>query len=628
MTIAEAIDQLSIQENFDYAYASDILDNNKKVEFSVENKTILQVLKLIIDNPKIKIKERNNQIIFNKNKEPSKSFIKSSQILEGVIRKDSDGSALEGAKIVEVHLKNTSTSDFKGKFSLLIDNPDQVLQLKVEAKGFHSKELRIRLNKEKHLSIKLKEILKRDTSSIQPLNSLTASLIEINAPHPSPIISIPTRLKTPTEPEDTLQKVTYNVGVLPPISTNGENAKNIINRFSLNFLFDYSAGIDGIGVSQLFNYYRFNSNGISVAGLGNYYGGNVRGIGFAGLVNIVDKNTTGFQFAGLLNSSWGSLYGMQFSGLANHIHGEAKGMQFSGIYNHVGYGGELFQFAGILNRSSSDIKFGGQFSGIANFNSGKINLGAQWAGIININGKRLNGSQIAGIINLTPDTVAGAQITTLLNVSSRLEGVQIAAFHNFTHKEAHGLQLALTNFNKELHGVQIGLLNYTKNLSGVQLGFINISDTISKGVPIGIFSFVRKGLRQAEVFFDTDDFQNIGIRTGTNWFYNMIYGGYNNEDDRSIWRIGYGVGTQHRLLKKFDVNLEYMSWRLDQEGLNDHISVLNQGKIKLHYGLTKHLGIYAGGVVNAYSTNTFNEATEKPILNIQSDPKDQIIEGD
>ena len=581
VSVSDAIELLSEQENFDYSYASSIFTSNKKVEKDFSNRSIKSILKEIVDQKNIRIREKKNHLFFVKVKSQEKEFIKSSHQLSGVILNEKTHLPIHGAIIRDKHLMYSARSQAEGQFSLTVNNPDQVLLLTVYAENYYSKDLRIRLNAEKHLAIKLREIpIERDTSQVQ-LQSKSSPLLVSNSSNFNPFIVVPEKYKTVLSQKDSIRLTPLNLGLFPPLNTNNDSVAYIMNNFSFNAFFDYSAGIDGIGISSLFNYYRFNSNGISIGGLANYYGGNIKGIGIAGLVNLVEKNTTGFQFAGLLNNSMGSFYGMQFSGLASFINGQAMGMQFSGLYNYLKYGGQVYQFSGLLNQSNHEITYGMQVSGLANTNLGKLETGLQIAGLLNYNKKQVSGIQIAGGLNLLPDTLKGIQIAGLANTSKVSDGLQISGAINYNHDQLKGVQVAsFSNYTKSLKGLQIGVVNYTQNLNGFQLGIVNVSDTISWGAPIGLFSFVRKGLREIEFVYDVDDFKSVGIRTGVRQFYNMIYGGLNDSGSDLIAKYGYGVGTQFTLSKKTDLNLEYLASQVQQQNVGYHANVYTQVKLK------------------------------------------------
>ncbi|GAB3249261.1 hypothetical protein GCM10027347_06240 [Larkinella harenae] len=178
------------------------------------------------------------------------------------------------------------------------------------------------------------------------------------------------------------------IGIIPPLSTNGISNSVISNRFSLNLFGGYAAALDGVEFSGWFSLEK------------DY----VKGAQFSGILNGVGNEVDGAQFAGITNIVGGPLYGAQFSGITNVVAQHVKGVQAAGIANVTGGDVKGFQAAGIVNVTGGDVK-GAQISGIANIAESVD--GVQIAGIANV-AKRVKGTQI-GLINIA-ETVDGAQI--------------------------------------------------------------------------------------------------------------------------------------------------------------------------------------------------------------------------
>jgi len=167
--------------------------------------------------------------------------------------------------------------------------------------------------------------------------------------------------------------------------------------------------------------------------------------------------------------------------------------------NHKGI--ERSIMAGAVNVSSDTIR-GVQMAAFGNVASGKV-IGTQIAGAFNVNNGSVEGVQVSGLANVVTDTVQGSQIAGISNVVLHTEGFQGAGISNIS-KDVKGVQLAgcVNIAENEVEGAQLaGYFNYAKKLNGVQIGYINISDTVESGVPIGFFSYVRKGFHQVELSY-------------------------------------------------------------------------------------------------------------------------------
>lgn len=563
ISVREAIEKLSEQENFDYSYPTGIINEEKVIHLQFEREEIQNILKQIIQNPEISLKERRNQIFFRHHPKIKKRTISSSNILKGYIREANTGLPIANAKVSEKQTNLNTSANSKGYFNLKIDNPNQVLRLKIIAPGYQTKKINLKLNTEKSISVTLEKHL-RDSSTLSPLKSISPTIVQTPSFYDKKKLALQ-KLEKKTD-EDTLKVLPLNIGICPPLDLNNLHDQQAINNFSFNLLYNSSAGIDGIGISSLFNFYNYNSNGLQLAGLGNYTAGNIRGVSLGGLFNVALQSTTGFQFAGICNLSFNSLYGMQYAGIANLIDGEVYGIQFAGIYNHISKESYILQFSGIANQANNGIIQGAQVAGIVNSNWGELEEGAQISGIVNLNKRKINGAQIAGVANIANDTI---------------DGVQIAPF------------------------------NKSKVLNGLQIGVLNIADTIESGVSIGLFNYIKKGLRQLELEYNSNGFYSLHVKSGSSMFYNIIGVGLKPDATKHLPRISYGIGTQFSFFKSTHLNLEliqsvqenHLTDELDEVGLSVAVH------LKLRQGITKHISLF-GGVSSSFLNNYSPGLTE------------------
>lgn len=158
------------------------------------------------------------------------------------------------------------------------------------------------------------------------------------------------------------QSQKIHIGLLYPLSTNGTNAGNISNDFSLHAI---------TGLSK-------DENHLAIYGFAGVVKNNVNGVQLAGFANIVNNEVNGLQAAGFLNLTRVHTNGAQLSGFAN-ISGGLNGLQVAGFANVLRSNGSAKQIAGFANKAG-DIK-------------------SQIAGFINI-AQKVKGVQIAGFINI------------------------------------------------------------------------------------------------------------------------------------------------------------------------------------------------------------------------------------
>jgi hypothetical protein len=293
--------------------------------------------------------------------------------------------------------------------------------------------------------------------------------------------------------------------------------------------------------------------------------------------------------------------GIEIGALSNINREDVGNIQIAGISNHVGGNVKGFQVAGLTNTVKKDAD-GAQIAGITNHVGGKFE-GAQIAGILNQNKGNLIGTQIGGIMNIV-DTIKGWQIGGLANICESINGFQIGGLGN--HTEAFvGPQIAgLYNHTQYAKGVQVsGIFNKAKTMNGWQIGLLNVSDTIT-GIPIGIFSFVKKnGYKHLEIYKDEIFDANIRFTTGVRKFHTFIFAGVQPQitnDATKFYTFGYGIGSAFDLSKKLLLDIDLSSQNIAQKKWSD----LTNSNLKLYsgigYKIYKSISVAGGVSLNAY----------------------------
>jgi hypothetical protein len=264
----------------------------------------------------------------------------------------------------------------------------------------------------------------------------------------------------------------------------------------------------------------------------------------AGLFNIVGGNVSGVQIGGLYNSVLDSISGIQIAGLSNIVAKDMKGIQVAGLYNHSYH-----------------------------------SKGIQIAGLGSVNVKSCKGVAIGGLFNST----------------QKMDGVQLAGFANVNVKTTQGVQLAsIANFGgNEVRGLQIAALaNIAKKLKGVQIGFINVADT-SEGYSIGFLNIIRKGYHKVSI--STSELQHLTLayKSGNQRLYSILVMGFQLDSRQQSYSIGYGLGSDRALGKKFFLNPE-LTHQYFYTGNDEQQNLLSRLQINIKYRVGKSFEIYAG----------------------------------
>lgn len=182
-----------------------------------------------------------------------------------------------------------------------------------------------------------------------------------------------------------------HIGLVYPISTNGTNAINYKNKFSLHAIGGVSSGEEGFCASGMANYVNYDGNGVMAAGFANIIMDNAKGAQLAGFMNLVKHNTEGLQAAGFAN-----------------ISGNVRGAQLAGFINLAGENSTGLQAAGFMNLA-------------------KNIRGLQAAGFGN-NAVKVKGSQVAGFYNIAENV--NTQVAGFINIAKDVKGVQLSGFIN------------------------------------------------------------------------------------------------------------------------------------------------------------------------------------------------------
>jgi hypothetical protein len=332
---------------------------------------------------------------------------------------------------------------------------------------------------------------------------------------------------------------------ITPIGSNGHNSSITTNSLSFNLLYGVSGGVHGFEFGGLHNTTKGDVNGFQLGGLGNLTTGITKGVQFGGLYNV-DLNLSN---------------GVQFAGITNVIKGPSKGAHFAGITNFVSNESWAFQAGGIAN-----VTPGG-------------NHGAQLAGITNVNGLEGEGPQFAGLANFNQGRSSNFQAAGLINIST---------------KEVRGAQIA-------------GLVNYTKKLRGFQLALINVSDTVEKGIPLGLISVVKHGYYAFEIEANDAFWVNATYKMGVPKLYNIFTAGFKEQEGKKMWGVGFGFGSILPVGEKWGLNFDLTATHINEdEWWTEDLNLLNRLKINAWYDLGK-LKIYGGPSLNVHVSNLKDE---------------------
>lgn len=230
---------------------------------------------------------------------------------------------------------------------------------------------------------------------------------------------------------------------------------------------------------------------------------------------------------------------------------------------------------------------GVELSGAINIEKADVN-GVQIAGASNFVGGDLHGVQLAGASNHLKGTAEGIQIAGAFNQSGNTQGLQMSGAWNHTSDTVTGMQFS-------------GFWNYAGVLNGVQLGIVNYARSAEKGVPIGIFSYVKEGFHVLEL--GTNDLTPIQLsfKSGVPHYYTIMTSGI-KQGNHGFWTYGLGMGSQLIQKTKFSLDVSYQYSVL--QPLEKWVNIGNSSHMRFDvlagYKVWRKVQINAGPVLHWY----------------------------
>ncbi|MBE0646332.1 MAG: hypothetical protein IH596_00960 [Bacteroidales bacterium] len=225
--------------------------------------------------------------------------------------------------------------------------------------------------------------------------------------------------------------------------------------------------------------------------------------------------------------------------------------------------------------------------------------GAEFTGLVSVLKSDMRGAQFAGLGHVVLGEAKGLQCAGFTNITvGNNSGLQITGFGNVNTKDMKGLQIAgATNINAgHLKGTQIsGLFNFARKLNGVQIAPFNYVDSLERGVPIGVLSFVRNGYTGIEFAATETMYGVFSFKTGVRKFYNILSVGAAYRDNRIVWGWGYGLGGMIPLAEKWDLSIEGLCYQMNEgEWFTNRLNLLNKLQVAASWKLSKTVSLFGG----------------------------------
>ncbi len=463
--LEDVLGVLSNKGNFYFSYSSNIIRKDSVVSLKVVNKTIKQVLDVLLKG--YEYKENGNYIIIKKS--PARVTVVATQVvadkqytITGYIINEETGEKVSDASIYEKHQLASALSDDGGFFKLKLKSKYRTAEITISKELYEDTTVSLASKQSQQLTIAITPIEMPVTISPEDYSLPDSVIVKVKT---DSVVTEYTFVKQDSvKVEKTVlgkffltskQKVQslnlkkviaerpFQVSLTPGLSSHGNLSPQIVNNFSLNIFGGYTGGTEGVEVGGLFNINKKDARYVQVAGVFNIVGGSVAGVQVAGIHNLVLQDQSGVQVAGI----------------SNIVRSDASGVQVCGIYNHA----------------TNSVK-GVQVAGIGNFTN--YTKGVQTAGIVNITHEDLKGMQIAGVFNYAK-SLKGMQIG-LINFADTSDGYSIGLI-NFVRRGYHKigistnelmqLNVAFKSGNRKLYSILLGGMSTNPNEKLYSFGY-------------------------------------------------------------------------------------------------------------------------------------------------------------
>jgi hypothetical protein len=312
--------------DFYFVYKGGLFPQDSLVSITTNNQTVSGILKMLFHD-KFNFEEHKEYLIIT---QPLPML----SLLNTDITNEGNTYSISGLVV------NERTGERLMNASVYVK--EQLVSVLTDEHGYF--QLRFRANNPGQISLTASKLSYRDTSinflQAVSVNSRSQTSVYDNAVNKNSgvektgmgrfLISAKQRIQSLNIP-DFFARRPFQISLTPGLSSHGMFSPQVVNKFSLNLVGGYTAGVNGIEFGGLFNINRMNSRYLQLAGVFNMVGGTVTGLQAAGVHNRALDTVKGVQIATFINKAEGQMAGLQLSALNNSAR-KLKGVQI-GLVN-------------------------------------------------------------------------------------------------------------------------------------------------------------------------------------------------------------------------------------------------------------------------------------------------------
>ncbi len=433
------------QGGFYFSYNSNLIKGDSTVSLHHKNSSVEQLLKTLFGT-RFQYKESDKYIAI-----VPATVQQQVWYVSGYVNDFTTGQPISNATVFErLHLASAMT-DEKGYFRLQLREQPSVVDINISKISYADTVIQISSAASQNISVSI-------TPVSYELDSVVIGSGRIESRWLARMLISSRQQMNSLNLGGFISQQPFQFSLTPGLGTHGRMGSQVIDRFSMNIIGGYTAGIDGFELGSIFNIVKQDVRYVQVGGVFNMVGGNVQGVQLGGAYNQVLGKVKGIQVGGIANMTLGSMHGIQLGGIYNQSL-NAAGIQVAGLANINRKGGSGIQLAGIFNYAQKSD-------------------GLQIAGLVNSSQQELKGIQIAGVVNQTKH-LKGLQIG-LINIADTSDGYSLGLINIIKrgyHKIAisttdlHGVNIAFKTGNERLYSILIASASLNMNKKSFSAGY-------------------------------------------------------------------------------------------------------------------------------------------------------------
>ena len=323
-SLSEALSKIERAGGFYFSYNSKLIPRDSLVSITAENKTLEEVLKQLFSE-RYDYKEYRNYLIIT----PALRRLslintdaitdRSAYSVSGLVVDAISGERIMNASVYEKHQLVSTLTDEHGYFRLKFRSANAGF-VTLTASKFSYRDTSVNMLQNVTVTTRYGGDTWADIAG-DYRNVEKTALGKL-------LISARQRIQSLNIPDFFAQRP-LQFSLVPGLSSHGIFSSQVINKFSLNVIGGYTAGVDGVELGGLFNINKLDAKYLQIAGVFNLTGGKVTGVQAAGLHNDALDTLRGVQIAGFINTAGTDARGLQLAALNNNarsLHGVQIGI--------------------------------------------------------------------------------------------------------------------------------------------------------------------------------------------------------------------------------------------------------------------------------------------------------------